>query len=406
MKFRLSKEFPASKSLLNRALVVQSFSTTFKIAGESKAGDVQDLRRALEQFKSGESASAEHYSIAEGGTSFRFLAFRLSREPGHHVIRVGERLRSRPQNEMVDLLRQLGVQSEWQNFDFHISGRGWQFSGTPLVSSLERSSQFISGLVLSAWHLPQKLQIRIPKNQMKSESYWRMTQNLCRRLGMQLEVKETETDVWLAIPASQEVVGRTWTCEPDVSSIFSMAAMASLAGDLTVTNFPLNSLQPDIVFLEIFNKLGVQYELAEQRFSLRAQKIRKDLDWDLRNSPDLFPVLAAWASCMGVNAKLTGADHLIHKESDRIASTQSLLTLLQVPYRELQGGLEVLGRAWHRPVFFAPLSFDPQKDHRLAFAAACFAITGTSLRLTEPGVINKSFPEFYEWSQWNPEAGI
>mgnify|MGYP000441011722 CR=1 FL=1 len=50
--------------------------------------------------------------------------------------------------------------------------------------------------------------------------------------------------------------------------------------------------------------------------------------------------------------------------------------------------------------------FDPQKDHRLAFAAACFAITGTSLRLTEPGVINKSFPEFYEWSQWNPEAGI
>ncbi len=53
-KFAFVGQIPASKSLLNRALLVQSFYPQFQIVGDSDAEDVKVMREALFKFSQGE----------------------------------------------------------------------------------------------------------------------------------------------------------------------------------------------------------------------------------------------------------------------------------------------------------------------------------------------------------------
>src|SRR5687767_10616781 len=136
--FYFKGELPASKSILNRLLILQSFEPKLKILGDSDCDDVIEMKHALDELGAGH---REPIDCGSAGTTFRFFALRASRVPGEHRLAITARLFSRPQEELVQILRQLGVQAHFEHRVLVIQSKGWDKPKAPLKIDRSKSSQ-------------------------------------------------------------------------------------------------------------------------------------------------------------------------------------------------------------------------------------------------------------------------
>ena len=81
MNSKIQTEIPSSKSLYNRALIVQSFFPDLQLLGHSTCDDVNFAKQALREFSQG-----VDIHCGEGGTTFRFVCVRVSRKKGTYRI--------------------------------------------------------------------------------------------------------------------------------------------------------------------------------------------------------------------------------------------------------------------------------------------------------------------------------
>lgn len=374
---------PASKSLLNRALIARSFFPRLNIHGDSHADDVVKMRGAIEALKDGQTMDC-----GMAGTVLRFMALRAARIKGTHILTGEPRLFERPQKELERVLAQLGCQVEF--YDRHINIRSWEWKmvGDALHIPADRSSQFASAVLLSAWDLPFDLCVLLSPETV-SESYLRMTVQFLRGLGMQIDQIARE----IRVPRGQVSKQTDVTVEPDMSSAFALAACAAVGGRATLMGFPARSSQPDIVFVEYMRSMGVPIESVHGHLDIHRAPRLMPIHCELGNAPDLFPVLAALAALADGESQLRGAPQLKFKESDRIKRTAELLRLAGRDVTEFEDGIKIDGRS--APVLKKAVWFDPDHDHRMAMAAAVLSCGGEPIHISEPQVVTKSFPEFW-----------
>lgn len=368
--------------MLNRALIIQSYFPALKLTGDSDCDDVRYMRSGLRQLHEGKTIDC-----GEGGTTFRFLALRASRTPGKHKLIGSERLFSRPQDELIRIFSQLGVEATFGKSELVIHSSGWKPQGDTLYVPCHRSSQFISGVLLNAWDLPFELFVS-PMGAGVSEGYWRMTQSMVTSLGMKID----KWDHDFRIPIGQKILEAELKLEPDMSSAFSLAACAAVGGSATLLDFPQKSLQPDFVFIEILQKMNVNVLQEDSRLKVQKSPNLQGVAVKLTSAPDLFPVLAALCSLASGSSDLYGAPQLIHKESNRI---KKISELLQVTGRTLvmtADGLQISGEAKKG----GRLVFNPDHDHRLAMAAAVLKMAGYDIEIEDREVTKKSFPGFWQ----------
>lgn len=381
--FHFQGEIPGSKSVFNRALIVQSYFPVLDLYGFSECDDVRFMREGLKVLR-----ERSRIPCGEGGTTFRFMALRVSRQPGVHTLEAEPRLLQRPQRGLLDLLQQLGVQAQINGRELVIVGDGWKPPPKPLQVNTTESSQYASALILNSWLLDFDLEFELIGDKV-SESYFLLTMEMLKTLGMRVEAQGNK----YLIPAGQRICKLDWTVEPDMSSAFTMATAGALAGTITITNFPETSTQPDIIFLEIFKKMHVDLSVDGTTLQVRKSSFLKPVDWNLFQSPDLFPVLSVLCSWAQGISKLHGAPHLVNKESNRIAKTAELLHLLGVQVEVLADGMIIHGNPHQN--LKKNIVFNPDKDHRMVMAAALMKLKGHDIQIEEPEVINKSFPEFW-----------
>ncbi|MCB9025727.1 MAG: 3-phosphoshikimate 1-carboxyvinyltransferase [Bdellovibrionaceae bacterium] len=375
---------PSSKSIMNRVLIAGSFFGDFNLIGDSKCDDVVKMRNGLEQLMNG-----EEVDCGSAGTVFRFISFRASRIPGKHIITGSKRLLSRPQQEIIDILLQLGVKAELKDDKFFIESKGWREPQSCLEVDRSKSSQFASGLVLSAWDLDYPLEVR-GKGSKLSEGYWQMTLKVLHSLGMQIE----ESNDRFYIPPEQKITEPDYVAEIDLSSAFAVAAIAALSGRAKLLQFPdLPSLQPDDAFIDVLKLMNVPFELKDNALVVTKATNLRPIEFNLKNCPDLFPVLATLCSFAEGTSKLVGAPHLIYKESNRIEKIGELLKLMDRDFEILDSGMIVHGKSEVKSI---RASYDPDEDHRLAFAGALARSAGFDIEVLDKKVVNKSFPEFWE----------
>ena len=243
----------SSKSLMNRALLVQSFQPQLNILGQSDAEDVQQMRLALKQHSEG--APIE---CGSAGTVLRFMALRAARAPGEHVLTGSRRLFERPQQELVKVLGQLGCAVEMNSEHLKIRSWGWKMVGDALHVPMERSSQFASAVILSAWKLPFELCIWLGPKAV-SEGYLDMTLALVTRLGMKIERKQNE----IRIAPEQKVMAQDLSIESDLSSVFALSACALINGHINILGLSSESLQPDRVFVRLLETMGASIQFKK-----------------------------------------------------------------------------------------------------------------------------------------------
>jgi len=388
--FRFEGVIPASKSHFNRALTCASYGDNVQILGASLCDDVVKMKEAFQSF-----GKKDLYDCGSAGTVLRFLALRMSRLPGVHILKGTERLLSRPQDDMQIILEQLGVKMDAQRDRLIISSvAGWGPKGATIKVNREKSSQFASGVLLNAWDLDFPLRIEWDSPGV-SEGYWKMSVQVVKEFGMDL----IETPNGVEIAPHSRVKIKKYQVESDISSTFAIAAHAALNGSACFLQFPYQSLQPDKVFVDILEKMGAGIERSPHQLRV-FQKVTgsaqlNGINWNLNECPDLFPVLATLCAFAKGPSRLDGAPHLIFKESNRIQKTAELLQRIGVSTKILADGMEV-----HPPVkLIIPrdeFEYDTDHDHRLAFAASMLASQNCPIKISHPEVVNKSFPEFWD----------
>jgi 3-phosphoshikimate 1-carboxyvinyltransferase len=376
----------SSKSLYNRALIAQSFFPTLNILGQSNADDVLKMKAALELLKSD---GPKVFDCGEGGTVLRFLALRLSREKGSFQLTGHRKLFQRPQEDLIKVLAQLDVAATLENESLYIESTGWRPQGDTLMVPCGKSSQFLSAVALSSWNLPFDLYVS-PQNFQYSRPYFYMTQRMLERLGMRFRYWSDD----FCILKNQVIDPLTTTqieIEPDLSSCFSLAAVAAVSGQLALQNFPTNSLQPDVYFVEVMKAMGTAISVHHGVLKVSRTDKFQGVSVNLKASPDLFPVLSALCALAESPSELRGAPHLQFKESPRIDKMAELLLKLGCEVKVFDDGINITPK---RP-FNEGFEFDVEDDHRLAMAAGVLLKGGAKFTLRNKEAVVKSFPDFW-----------
>lgn len=374
---------PASKSIMNRALLVQSFFPEIQIEGNSNCDDVVHMKKAISSM-----IRKQDIFCGDAAAVLRFMAMRCSRIPGQHKLTGSLSLFKRPHEEINFILSQLGVFCELTQDQLIITSEGWKRPLVPVHVHRETSSQFASGLLLSSWNLPFDLELEVKTG--ASEPYWNMSTEMAGQLGMNLLKRGS---VWKVAMESKAQVDKIQT-ELDFSSAFPIAVAGALAGQTKIRNTVEQSLQADFVFVELLRKMNVRVQNQKQVLIVDRPDEIQPIEFNLENAPDLFPCLAVLCAFAKGESVLSGLQNLVYKESNRLEKTIELLRLAGVHCILKEKTFHVIGHGFElKPKSF---NFDPDHDHRMAFAAGLFMLMGFQIRLKDPHVVSKSFPEYWK----------
>ena len=251
------------------------------------------------------------------------------------------------------------------------------------------TSQYASALVLNSWRFDRDLYFSLNQNPV-SFAYFKMTLNFVRSLGMKVEGEEME----YCIPKNQKVKVFSFKPEQDKSCLFALAALGALKGQCLLKPWEDSSLQPDGVFPEVLNSLGVKIEEEKDTLKIHGDSSLKPLNFDLRSRPDLFPVLAVLCSHAEGVSRLSGIRHQAFKESNRLKEIRKLLKLSGIKTEKEGDTLLIFGRKKLSSV--QAFDFECSKDHRIAMAAALMKKCGSPVQLIGKEAVNKSFPGFFD----------
>jgi 3-phosphoshikimate 1-carboxyvinyltransferase len=106
---------------------------------------------------------------------------------------------------------------------------------------------------------------------------------------------------------------------------------------------------------------------------------------------DEIPVACALAACATGVTRITDAEELRVKESDRIATMAHVLRAFGVKCEERKDGLEIEGT--ERPL--DPVDVESKGDHRIAMTAAVLALVARGpSRIRDAACIATSYPKF------------
>jgi 3-phosphoshikimate 1-carboxyvinyltransferase len=111
-------------------------------------------------------------------------------------------------------------------------------------------------------------------------------------------------------------------------------------------------------------------------------------DVDLRDAPDLAPLVGALAAGADGTTRVVGAPHLRSKESDRVASVVAAVRALGGDAEERPDGFVVRGRR------LCGGAVTVRGDHRLALAFGVVGLAVPGVVLVGAEAVSKSWPGF------------
>ena len=398
---------PGSKSITNRALICAALASgETTLTGALFADDTEAMVEAVrslgaEVVCTPETATMRIRGTAgtvetpEGavvdarmsGTTSRFLAPVLTLSGRPVTLDGHPQLRARPFGDLADSLRRLGVRVEFPSGGDGLPMliRGPIRSDEAAVAT-DRSSQFLSGLMLAGPLVPGGLSFRIDRSAV-SRPYVEMTAAVMRSFGAAVAVG----------PEAVHVVGNgyepveSYAVEPDASAAsYFWAAAAITSGTVVVEGLGADSIQGDARFTALLADMGAGVDEDEAGTRVTGGPLQ-GVDVDLSDISDTAPTLGVVAAVAGTPTTVRGIGFVRGKESDRIAAVVSELRRCGVEARELADGFTVAPPP--APVGARVRTYD---DHRIAMAFSVLGLVVPGMQIENPGCVAKTFPGFYE----------
>lgn len=379
-------DLPASKSISNRALILDALSySPYEIENLSDCDDTNVMIKALD-------SNDTTFDIGAAGTSMRFLTAFLSKTMGEWIITGSERMKQRPIKLLVEALNYLGARIEYiekQGFPpLRIFGSA--LTGGEIHLQGNVSSQYISALMMVAPTMQHGLKI-VLEGKIISKPYIKMTMEMMREYGVEVDFTD---DTIIIEPQDyqpiQHKVESDWSAASYWYEILSIVGK----GGIYLNGLNPNSYQGDSKVAELFNKLGVSTTYMSEGVLLTPnENTTTFMEYDFTDQPDLAQTFAVTCCLKGIPFTFSGLESLKIKETNRIeALINELRKLGYLLFEPAEGML-----AWdnERCEVSEPVSISTYDDHRMAMAFAPVGLTRPII-IKNPEVVSKSYPNFWE----------
>jgi 3-phosphoshikimate 1-carboxyvinyltransferase len=182
-----------------------------------------------------------------------------------------------------------------------------------------------------------------------------------------------------------------YAVEPDASAAsYFYAAAAITGGRITVDGLGAASIQGDVAFTDILERMGARVERSPEAITVSGTGILHGVDVDMSDISDTAQTLAAVAVFADSPTRVRGIGFIRRKESDRIAATVAELRRGGIEAREEDDGFVIV------PGALRPVRFDTHDDHRMAMSLALLGLRSPGVQLTNPDCVAKTYPQFFE----------
>ncbi|MFD9704690.1 3-phosphoshikimate 1-carboxyvinyltransferase [Lentzea sp. NPDC059081] len=318
------------------------------------------------------------------GTVMRFLPPAAALAEGEIRFDGDPHARLRPMSTVLGALRSLGVEVDGDALPFTLHGTG-SVPGGEVTIDASGSSQFVSGLLLSAARFDKGVTIRHDGKPVPSLPHIEMTVQTLHSVGVEVDTDSANT--WRVEPGV--IKARTWHVEPDLSNatVF-LAAAAVTGGEVTIPHWPATTTQPGDAVRGILERMGCEVEVSERGLTVRGPAKLSGLDVDLHDESELTPTVAALAALAEGRTVIRGVAHIRGHETDRIAALVNEINALGGRASETEDGLVIEPVPLHGGVWQA------YADHRMATAGAIIGLVVPGVSVDDIGSTTKTIPDF------------
>jgi 3-phosphoshikimate 1-carboxyvinyltransferase len=398
---------PGSKSYTNRALTIAALAQgPSTVQGALLSDDTQVARTALTQLgikvkETGTTFEVQGQSgrfttpsqalfLGNSGTTTRFFTAMLTIAGFPCTLTGNARMQERPIADLLAALNQLGADATSVHGNgcppVHIGARRLR-GGTAEISGAI-SSQFLSALLMVAPYAEQDVTL-VVRDTLVSVPYVDLTLDIMAHFGVQVAHENYRRFV---IRGQQTYVGQTYTVEGDASSATYFWGLAALLGQqMQITNVPDTSVQGDVGFLQVLERMGCTVSRQAGWRVSGPPRLRALGTVDLNALPDAAMTVAVLAAFCEGETRLCNLANLRVKETDRLHALATELGKLGVAVTELPDGLHIAGD----PAALHGADIATYDDHRMAM---CFGMAGARLpgiRIDDPGCVAKTYPGFW-----------
>ncbi|MGI9607058.1 MAG: 3-phosphoshikimate 1-carboxyvinyltransferase [Acidimicrobiales bacterium] len=391
---------PGSKSITNRALVAaalargESTLTGVGLSDDTRAmigclrqlgARIEIADRAVGVFGTAGSLTSpvDPLDANMSGTTARFVA-PLLLLAGAGTITGHEQMRARPMGELVESLRQLGAEVSADSLPFSISVP--DVLGSSVRIPADVSSQFVSGLLLSAPCFPRGLELALD-GQVVSRPYIEMTLGVMAFFGAKSDWSGDRIRV-----EPTGFVGSEYVIEPDASTAtYPLAAAAIVGGRVRVDGLGAASIQGDVGFSSVIEAMGADVFIEQSSIEVRGSGVLRAIDVDLGPMSDTAPTFGALAARAKGTSRATGIGFIREtKESDRVGGVVAELTRLGIDATVDADGFSVTGGR------HGAGEVETYEDHRIAMAFGLLGLVDEPVTILDPGCVSKTFPGYFD----------
>jgi 3-phosphoshikimate 1-carboxyvinyltransferase len=321
----------------------------------------------------------------------RMLAGILSAHPFQTTISGDDSLRRRPMRRVIVPLERMGARIGSEDGRPPLSIQGTS-SVQPIAFIPEvPSAQVKTAVLLAGLHADGTTTVHEP---LATRDH---TERALHAFGVRVEVQGRS----VSVKGRQRLVARSLEVPGDISSAaFWMVAAASLVGsEIVVGSVGINPTRSGII--DVLRRMGADVvvessgtNVGEPVGTIRVRHGRLGTTViepeEVPGVIDELPVLGALAT-HGGELRVTGAQELRVKESDRISALVDGLRRMGAEIDELPDGFHVRGIRRLRGG-----EVDARNDHRLAmaFAVAALGASGPTV-IHDAGAAAVSYPEFF-----------
>jgi len=404
---------PGSKSISNRVLLLAALAE-----GETEIRDLlesDDTARMLEALAtlgvSVQSLGDNAYRVrgtggafpvkdadlflGNAGTAVRTLTAALALSGGDYRLSGIPRMHERPIGDLVDALRELGAEIEYQAKDGFppLAIKPARLHAAPLVKVRgDVSSQFLTGLLMALPLTGLETTVEVV-GELISKPYIEITLAVMARFGVSVQ-REGWQKFTVPAASAYRSPGVIYV-EGDASSASYFLALGAIGqGPLRVEGVGRDSIQGDVRFVDALEQMGARIEMGAnwiEASSSVAGKLR-GIELDCNAIPDAAMTLATTAMFTEGATTLRNISSWRVKETDRIAAMATELRKLGA---QVETGDDFI-RITPPAALLTPHSgIDTYDDHRMAM---CFSLVSraTTVRINDPKCVAKTFPDYFE----------
>ncbi len=311
--------------------------------------------------------------LNNSGTSIRFLTALTALGNGRYRLDGVERMRERPQQELLTALIDMGVDARSESNNgcppLIVESRGALKGGSIRMNS-EASSQFLTAMLMVSPYAQSDVRISIEGS--LRPFYVEITCRMMEQWGAFVSGGATTADAAISyhVPAQQIYAPQaSYYIEPDASSAsYVFGAAAVTGGTVTIPGLGPDALQGDVRFAtEVLAEMGCKITANSGSITVTGASPGelRGIDRDMSAISDTSLTLAAIAPFANSPTTIRNIAHARRQECDRISAAYAELTRLGVKVEEHPDGLTI-----YPANHITPAQVRTYNDHRVAMSFA------------------------------------